>query len=642
MSRYDVGLYDVALYDNPPGTVLVELYVNGVWTDITSYVRIADQIVISRGRSDWSTQSGPATCLMTLDNRDGRFSPRNTSGAYYPYLVRNTQIRVSVYLDDGSTTVRFWGDVVEWPVSWDPSGREVVTRIVAAGLRRQLGVGAIPFQSAYRRFAGRGLASLVAYWPLEDGAAATQFASYFANGPVMMPLLVDTVTPAADTAFVASLPVPDIAGDQAGLKGFVGGYTLSATGQQVRMFTQVSASVGGSGTDYVVYLASGDYIVAEYIPVANTLEVAYRSSDGTTLATSTAVSLAGSQPWTNPTRISIESVQNAGNIDFGVAWLNVNQTSGFSISATATTRTLTRVSSVMVRNGGSDVTSTVGHITVQNTKTSIFADLAVLSAYSGETCVDRAIRLANEQGVTYFSADGSGVGLTSQKMGPQGANTFLDLYDECAAVDGGLSTESVTGRVLTFRARGSLYDLSPTLTLDYSSSTAKITEIVAADDDQYLQNDITVVRTGGSSARQSLTTGNTGTTTAGDYAVEYDLSLFSDTQTTDQAGWRLAVGTADFPRWPTIVFDAVNNLNSTNRTALVALREGLVLQINNLPTYTGRTSSNQKTRVVGWTETIGVSTWIFDVNALPAEPFNQVFILDSSTYGVLDTNRLGF
>lgn len=74
----------------------VELDLNGTWTDITSYVYYRGMINIGRGRSDESSQAQPSTCQMTLNNRDGRFSPRNPEGPYYGSIGRNTPLRVSV------------------------------------------------------------------------------------------------------------------------------------------------------------------------------------------------------------------------------------------------------------------------------------------------------------------------------------------------------------------------------------------------------------------------------------------------------------------------------------------------------------------------------------------------------------------
>ncbi|MEV0115882.1 hypothetical protein AB0H77_21975 [Streptomyces sp. NPDC050844] len=82
----------------------VELKVGSTWTDITGDVRGADQIRIIRGRSDEGQQVDTSRCTFTLDNNNGKYSPRNPSGAYYGSIGRNTPVRVSVmtgavYLD---------------------------------------------------------------------------------------------------------------------------------------------------------------------------------------------------------------------------------------------------------------------------------------------------------------------------------------------------------------------------------------------------------------------------------------------------------------------------------------------------------------------------------------------------------------
>lgn len=73
----------------------VELNLAGTWTDVTSYVRGGDGITITRGGQDEDTAMRPSTMALTLEN-DGRFSPRNPSGAYYGSIGRNTQIRASL------------------------------------------------------------------------------------------------------------------------------------------------------------------------------------------------------------------------------------------------------------------------------------------------------------------------------------------------------------------------------------------------------------------------------------------------------------------------------------------------------------------------------------------------------------------
>lgn len=71
----------------------------GVWTDITAYTYTRNGgIQIQRGRQDEATSLQPGRANLTLNNRDGRFSPRNPTGAYYGKIGRNTPIRISALI----------------------------------------------------------------------------------------------------------------------------------------------------------------------------------------------------------------------------------------------------------------------------------------------------------------------------------------------------------------------------------------------------------------------------------------------------------------------------------------------------------------------------------------------------------------
>ena len=74
------------------------------WTDVTPYVRAQDPISITRGRSGEASDTDPAECRLTLDNRDGRFSLRNPSSPYHQYLRRNVPVRVSLPAKTGMVT----------------------------------------------------------------------------------------------------------------------------------------------------------------------------------------------------------------------------------------------------------------------------------------------------------------------------------------------------------------------------------------------------------------------------------------------------------------------------------------------------------------------------------------------------------
>lgn len=72
-----------------------ELLLDQTWTGISSFVAMDDSggITISRGRPDEAQAVQAATCTLKLNNRDGRFSPRNPTGPYYGKIGRNTPLR---------------------------------------------------------------------------------------------------------------------------------------------------------------------------------------------------------------------------------------------------------------------------------------------------------------------------------------------------------------------------------------------------------------------------------------------------------------------------------------------------------------------------------------------------------------------
>jgi hypothetical protein len=100
-------------FPQTPLDVHVEMLLGSTFTQIQAApngVRGSDNIVITRGRADEQASDAqqPSTCLMSLNNHDGRWSPKNISGPHYGQLGRNTPIRVST-IGDGTTYCRVPG-----------------------------------------------------------------------------------------------------------------------------------------------------------------------------------------------------------------------------------------------------------------------------------------------------------------------------------------------------------------------------------------------------------------------------------------------------------------------------------------------------------------------------------------------------
>ncbi|MER8042706.1 hypothetical protein [Streptomyces sp. NPDC094032] len=83
-------------FPTTPLDVRVELQVGGTWTDITvdSYTR--SPIGIECGRSEESVRTNPGKLSLEINNRSGKYSPRNPRSPYFGLIGRNTPVRISV------------------------------------------------------------------------------------------------------------------------------------------------------------------------------------------------------------------------------------------------------------------------------------------------------------------------------------------------------------------------------------------------------------------------------------------------------------------------------------------------------------------------------------------------------------------
>jgi hypothetical protein len=191
--------------------VQIELLINGEWVDITAYVMVRDDggnISITRGRRDEGGTADHAVLNLLLDNRDGRWSPRNPTGTYYGLIGRNQPIRVSVPNGLGGKSYRFWGEVSTWPQMWDPTGTDIWVELEASGILRRLSQGPPSENSLiYDGITSPQLSGLRAYWPCEDPSDATEIKSALVNGSPMVSWTRPLTCPAPPCS-VRALPCP--------------------------------------------------------------------------------------------------------------------------------------------------------------------------------------------------------------------------------------------------------------------------------------------------------------------------------------------------------------------------------------------------------------------------------------------------
>lgn len=73
---------------------VIELFYDDVWNDISGDVYVRSDLGITRGQRDESAHTDPARCALLIDNRVGRYSPRNPLSSLYGKIGRNTLLRV--------------------------------------------------------------------------------------------------------------------------------------------------------------------------------------------------------------------------------------------------------------------------------------------------------------------------------------------------------------------------------------------------------------------------------------------------------------------------------------------------------------------------------------------------------------------
>jgi hypothetical protein len=618
--------------------VQVELYINGSWVDITAYVMVRDDsgnISITRGRRDEGSTAEQATCQLTLNNRDGRWSPRNPTGPYYGHLGRNQAIRVSVPNGLGGKSYRFQGEVSIWPQSWDPTGTDVWTDIEASGILRRLSQGPAPAYSVIREaVSGLSLDTLKAYWPCEDPEGSATIASALVNGSAMV--FDGTPQLATFTQFGASDPLPTFT--NAGMTGGVAKYDMtSVTEYQLRYLLAIPKG-GMRDTGVISRLTFSDLDTIVYLDVhfndppgglgsyggPGTLTVVARDGDQAELA------LGGTQSLTMDARarlllVSLEVSNNGANLAITLRALDLLNSIEDSCAASAVGSNVSRVLSVGIApetlGGGPGASDTaVGHVMLQ-TDITPSTELGRSLQPSGETAGRRIQRLCDEQGIAFESIGDLD---DTVAMGGQDRQNPLTVMQEAELADTGMLYESMPTLGLGYRTRASLTNQDAQLTLNYTGFN--LSEIpTPVEDDRYIQNQVTVT-VNDVSQTYAETSGALSTAVppvgVGVYGEEVTLNLNDPGEALNQAAWRVHLGTVDEPRYPEISVNLAHSSFVSNpalKQAVLGLRQGDRIVIQNMPSWLPPGDVDQI--LLGFQETITHFEHRLTFVCAPASPY---------------------
>lgn len=600
------------------------------WTDISSYVRYSPGVTITRGRSDEAQATQPSTLQLVLDNTSGRFTPYNAASTYWPYVRRNTPIRVLV--NDGSgATSRGVFYVDEWPLEWHPSGNERHINVSASGLLRRIAQRSTrpPSQSLLQQMeqTGRlksplrrsigGDDALVAYWPCEDGSQAESL-SNVAGGLPLYPYGDPSL--ASESTLLGSDPLPTLEDDQGWRAVVEPRATMSAwtVSFLARLETETAFSNAallyvhtdaGTIREWQVVVSTGSPATIKLLGMTTPGNQASDVVGGTLNLTDPAgVEMFGRWLW-----IEFGCTQSGTSLEWRLQVSVPEQT--LSVGGTETSTTIANPTEIDTKHNQVGTVAT-GHLAVYSEGTSRGHHEA-MSGWAGEIPRDRIDRICAEEGIPYaaedsYAADGI-------NMGVQGRDSIQSVLEEAATTGGGVLVERLSGE-LGYVFAGDRYNATPAMVLDYASGEVA-PGLAATDDDQRLRNEVTATRPSGSSAtaRDAEHIADHGL-----YDASIAVNPLSDGALPDYAAWAVHLGTVRDLRVTALGF----NLHRSSIADWLACDIWSRVQVINPPPELP-TGEDIDVHIEGYTETITTKDWRVQLNTSSAAPW-QVMELDGS------------
>lgn len=532
------------------------------------------------------------------------------------------------YVDDLS--ILGVGEVAKMPTEWDTSGRNVWVPVEAKSISRRLGQGKSALRSPLFRDLSRN-PEVVAYWPMEDGANATQLASAFGHEPLV---LSGDVRTAAYDGFAGSAPVTTF-GNIAHAAGPVARYTPKIRQRWALMLRQSSSQPADRNLIYTT--CTGGIAEAVLVLKADgSLRIVLNNTAGVA-----AVDFAGGVGDLRDRNAIVWMLlhQNGTAIDWQLGAIFEGDDFGVAHGGTLAAHNYGRFTSVKLGAAGELSGAALGHAALINSTddsgfwSTVFTSLV---GWEGEAAGDRIARLSTEEGVPMVI---TGDPADTERMGRQGLDTYLNLVAECAETDMGILDDHHRLLARRYMTRKRRYNQADAYTMDYAGGQVP-PPLRPVPDDQATRNDITVERIGGSSFRAVQTTGplNINDPTVDPEGVGvYDdapkLSLADDSQVRGQAEWRLHLGTVDEDRYPSISTNLVATPELLDAAKL--LTPGSLVTITNPPPWLPPEDIRQV--VQGAQMTLSPYRYDIDLNCTPASPWTVAVVSDGTDDQRVDT-----
>jgi hypothetical protein len=617
--------------------IKVEILLNGTWTDITAFTYVRNGINITdMGRADWTSALRPAQVTMTLNNRDGRFTPKLAAGAYFPNITRNTQLRVSVNAQSitgvSYSGFRFWGEISEWPPHWDPSGKEVSVDIVANGIWRRMSQLQTTLGSAFTRYNAitlTGTSQPRAYWPMEDGTGSGQLVSFdsvagTANAVQSFITGAAGLSLAANTDFKGSDGIPVLNAAKIIATVPAGGTaTVNCTRFLISVPANGDSASGTTNWNLAEIDSSGTIAKFEvYLNATGTLLIQLRNSGGAVVASGTTTTNVKGKP----VLASCELTTSGANVAFAFRIITAGA-AGIteSLTGTVTTASVGAVTSVIFGRANVLMDTAVGQLSVTYGAVPLMVPAAnALNGYTGEFAMDRFTRICGEMGI---AAETIGTSATTAAMGPQFDDTLENVLQIIEDTDCGLLFESRGQFGMGYRSSASMANQAVAATFSYTAATLD-QSLAPVYDDQLTRNNVTVTNWTGYTQEAILTAGamsvlNPPNGVGNGYSYQRTVSAAADSQVAGIATFLLNVGSVDEVRFPVVMLRMIRASNAALFAAVPGLRVGDYFQITNPPAFLTATAIKQL--VWGYSETLNAKDWTFSLNSVPESPWETGF-----------------
>jgi len=643
-------------YSSTPLTPLGSI----TWTDITSSVMLDAGVTFNRGRSGIDTMARPGSLSFTLDNSaqqgtEGRFTLGGTNQV--AGLALRIPVRVRARFPFAGPYIDLWYGYVEaletgWDNGWRPTVRVSATDRLARLEKRKLpglirGVQLIDLPSAL--------------WPCTDSDASTSAGEQSGNGSVtaLATTSVGTVGTATLTFGEAGLgPGPD--GQSCALlttSSTTAGYYLTGSGlpdvftntQTVEVYFQ--AAVAGSAYRGLVTVhdASFNKLVSIQLSTFDTL---FAGVSDITPSTPISCSVTGATTvtagvWnhalltqsrsgdTVTVTLYLNGVSQGSNTYSTLGGAVPSVTNGGSISSGALRTSGTgvatglfygRLANIGVYPTALSATRITEHARVRDT----------LGVYTAETSAAKFTRLAQVAGLsaTEYGFSYGSPATTSADMAPfpVGDRSLLDAANEVAIAEASAVYLDRSG-VLRLASRNKRYGTAVVFTV---TATAIDKGTGFATDMGAVINDVTVSRPGGITARSVDAVSVAAYDTHDSTTTVY---LSSDTQAVDMAAFLANLNSEPVPRISGISVDLVSSAALLDEVTILAAEVGDRFQVTGLPSAS-TPAATLDLIVDGMTDTVTSTSWRRAFICTQIDAGSTVWILDDSTYSVLNSTTV--